>query len=344
MKRQSSIIIAILFAAALPLPAQLVASHASTTVTPQPLTANVTLPQPAGKPVVRVNGAVLTDRDLIREMYAIFPYARQHNGGVPKAMEEDIRRGAMKMMEFEELVYQEAVRRQLTVSPARMQKAESDFRKQFRSPDQYQALLNDEFHGSRTLLRAKIRRSLLIEDVLKSDVENKATVSLAETKAYYDKNPEQFRIAESYALQTISVMPPANASPAQLKEARKRADDALHQATSTKTYEDFGVLAEKISDDDWRVMMGDHKAVTVDQLPPAVLKALQALQPGQISGLIQVDQSYTIVRLNQHIPAGEQPFVTVKDALRQRLQRTKTDQLRATLDQKLRKDARIEEL
>jgi len=31
------------------------------------------LPQPAGRPVARVNGAVLTDRDLTREMYAIFP-------------------------------------------------------------------------------------------------------------------------------------------------------------------------------------------------------------------------------------------------------------------------------
>ena len=39
-----------------------------------------------GKPVARVNGTVLTDRDLLREMYAIFPYAKQHNG-FPKAQE-----------------------------------------------------------------------------------------------------------------------------------------------------------------------------------------------------------------------------------------------------------------
>jgi hypothetical protein len=42
--------------------------------------------QVSDKPVARVNGAVLTDRDLLREMYAIFPYARQHNG-FPKAQE-----------------------------------------------------------------------------------------------------------------------------------------------------------------------------------------------------------------------------------------------------------------
>ena len=63
--------------------------------------------QISDKPVARVNGAVLTDRDLLREMYAIFPYAKQHNG-FPKAQEASIRQGALEMIIFEELVYQEA--------------------------------------------------------------------------------------------------------------------------------------------------------------------------------------------------------------------------------------------
>ena len=94
--------------------------------------------QPVGRPVARVNGAVLTDRDLLHEMFAIFPYARQHNGTFPKAMEADIRQGALKMIEFEELVYQEALRRKMTIEPARLDKAETAFRQQFHSPDMYQ--------------------------------------------------------------------------------------------------------------------------------------------------------------------------------------------------------------
>ena len=69
------------------------------------------------KPVARVNGTVLTNKDLLREEYAIFPYARQHNG-IPKGMEPQIRKGALQMIVFEELVYQEAVRQKLTVSDA----------------------------------------------------------------------------------------------------------------------------------------------------------------------------------------------------------------------------------
>ena len=62
-------------------------------------------------------------------MYTIFPYAKQHNGEVPKEMEEGIRNGAMQMIIFEELVYQEALRREMTVPPAKLQSAEKDFRR-----------------------------------------------------------------------------------------------------------------------------------------------------------------------------------------------------------------------
>jgi len=300
-------------------------------------------PKPVGRPVARVNGAVLTDRDLLREMYSIFPYARQHNGGFPKAMEADIRNGAMKMMVFEELVYQEALRRKMTVPPAQMDRALAEFRKQFAGAE-YQQFLKAEFGGSAERLRAKVRRSLLIEQILSAEVAAKAAVSVVEAKAYYDKNPDRFRIPESFALQTISVVPPQNATPAQLQEARKRADHALRLAQATRNYEEFGLLAEKISEDDFRVMMGDHKAADRAKLPPPVAQAALALKPGQMSGLIQFDQIYTIVRLNAHIAPGIRKFDDVKDALRKELETKKTEQLRSGLDKRLRANARVTEL
>ena len=53
---------------------------------------------PTGKAVARVNGVVLTDRDLLREELLIFPYAKQHGGAIPPDMEPGIRKGALQMM------------------------------------------------------------------------------------------------------------------------------------------------------------------------------------------------------------------------------------------------------
>jgi hypothetical protein len=319
--------------------AQLVSSHAPTVKQP---TAGL---QPAGRPVARVNGAVLTDRDLIREMYAMFPYARQHNGSIPSAMEPDIRAGAMKMIIFEELVYQEALRRKMTVSPARMRRAEAEFRQQFDSPKDYQDFLNTEFKGSPALLRTKIERSLLIDDLLKLEVADKSNISDAQAKAYFDQNPLLFRVPESFSFQSISILPPANATPAGLKEAHKRADDVLRQARATKSYEEFGVLAEKISEDDFRVMMGEHKAADRSNLPPKVVAALLAMKPGQVSDIIEFDtNAFTILRLNAHIASGTQKFEDVRDSLRERLKQQKTEALRHSLNSRLRKSAKVEEL
>jgi peptidyl-prolyl cis-trans isomerase D len=138
------------------------------------------------------------------------------------------------------------------------------------------------------------------------------------------------------------VVPPLKVTPEQAKQAQKQAEETLKQAKATKSYQEFGLLAERISQDDFRVNMGDHKTVGRDKLPPQVIKAMSAMQPGQVSGLIQIESAYTIVRLNAHSQARKQPFAEVKNDLKTELQKSKYEQLRSGLAKKLRAKAKIE--
>jgi len=297
--------------------------------------------QVTGKPVAKVNGAVLTDKDLLREMYAIFPYGKQHNG-FPKAQEAEIRQGALEMIIFEELVYQEALRRKMTIPAARIDAGEAAYIKTFDSPDQWHAFMQTEMHGSEKALRDQIQRSMLIDQLLNQEVDQKAVVTPAEVRAYYDKNSSRFEVGESYTFQSISVLPPRTPTPDQAKEARKKADDDLKQAKATKSFQDFGLLAEKVSEDDYRVNMGDHKAVPKDKLPPQVIKAFQTMKPGDVSGLIQIESAYTIIRLNAHTTAHKQSFAEVQGQLKIELQKRKYEQLRVNFAKQLRAKAKIE--
>ncbi len=314
-------------------PAQ-VASHASTAVTQKAAPKAV-------KTVAKVNGVVLTDRDLLQEMYAIFPYARQHNG-FPKAMEGDIRKGAMQMIVFDELVYQEARRQNVALPTGAMDRALYSFRKQFSSRQEYQAYLKKEAQGSEDVVKDRLRRSLMIDGYLKSEVKDKSKVSLTEARAYYDKNRPRFSYKESFAFQSISIMPTGKPTVEYMNDAKRRAEEALKQAKATKTYQEFGLLAEKISEDDFRVNMGDHHSVEREQLPDVIVDKMLAMQPGEISDVIQLDQTFTLFRLNAHIPAGPRKFEEVKDQLRPQLQKEKEDRLRAALDTRLRKGAQIQ--
>jgi parvulin-like peptidyl-prolyl isomerase len=337
MKKQLSIYAVLL--AGLSMASAQVASHTPTAVAAS--SAQTSVMQVSDKPVARVNGAVLTDRDLLREMYTIFPYAQQHNG-FPKAQEASIRQGALEMIIFEELIYQEAQRRKLVVPAEKLNRGEAEFKKQFNSPDQYQQYLQIEMHGSEQQLRQQMRRSLLIEQVLKSDVESKAVVSLAEVQAYYAKNSAKYEQGEAFSFQSISVLPPLKPTAEQAKDAKKKADDAVRQAKATKNYQEFGLLAEKISDDDFRVNMGDHRSVTADKLPPQVVKALQSLASGQVSGAVQIESAYTIVRLNNHTPPRKKPLAEVRGELKTELQKSKYEKLRSGLAKQLRAKAKVE--
>lgn len=299
---------------------------------------------PTGKTVARVNGAALTDHDLLREMMTIFPYARQHGGKFPVAMEADIRRGALDMLEFEELVYQEAARRNLNVTPDRLEVAIKAFREQFSSQQDFRSYLKAECGGSTSKLREKIARSMMIEDLLQIEVSQKAAVPDADVQAFYKKNPARFVAAESVSVQTISLAIPDNPTPQQDASVRQRAEDALRQVKKTKSYEEFGMLAEKISEDDWRVMMGDHQFITRNQMPPEVAKVAFGMKPGQVSELIHAENSWCIVRVNGQKASSQTSYEQAKDSLKKELEASKVDTLRRTLHQQLRKKARVEEL
>jgi len=314
-----------------------VLSHASTASNPPPNAVSANL-----KPAVRVNGAVLTEADVVREMYTIFPYASQH-GGFPKALEADIRKGAIEMIVFEELLYQESRRLKVPIATEQLSKAESEFRTQLGS-SAYEQFLHTECQGSKQVLREKIRRSLLIEKMLKTEVEQKAVITAIAAKAYYDKNPKQFEQSEGLRIQTISIIPPQNGGVDEDKGAHKRAEEAYKLAMTAKSYQDFGLLAEKMSDDDWHVNMGNRKFVEVSKLPPPVVKEAAAMKPGEVSKLIQLGNAYTIFRLVEHTPAGRTPFAAVKAKLQSDLQKQQLVELRAALNQRLRKNAKIEVL
>ncbi len=129
-----------------------------------------------------------------------------------------------------------------------------------------------------------------------------------------------------------------------MKDAKKRADEAYKQAKATKTAEEFGLLAEKISEDDYRVMMGDHKWVERSKMPPEMLGPALKMQAGQMSELIQVAPNYVIFRMNRHVPAGEVKLEDVKVQLRKELEKNKSNQVRASLGKKLRQNAKVETL
>ena len=248
------------------------------------------------------------------------------------------------MIEFEELVYQEALHRKMRISPERLDRAIEDLRAQFDSEIAFQQFIKTEFRGSRAVLRQKAERSLLIDELLDHEVTKKSEISNAEVRSAYDRNPAKFAVSRRVSIQTISIVIPDDATPEQEVTAQHRAEDLLRKAKATKNSEDFGVLAEKNSDDEWRVMMGDHGLIEEEKMPPQVAQVAFRMKVGEVSEIVRAENSFCIVRVNGNEPARNMPFEEVQAQIRKTLRAQRVDQLRGALNRRLRKTTKVEEL
>jgi parvulin-like peptidyl-prolyl isomerase len=193
-------------------------------------------------------------------------------------------------------------------------------------------------------LREKITRAILIDNLLRLEVKNKSRVSDLDLRKFYAANTKRFQKPESVSIQTISIVIPEGSTREQKANARRRAEDALKKAKATKNYEEFGLLAEKVSEDDWRVMMGDHKSIHRGRMPAPVEKAVFSMKAGEVSEVIDTGDSLCIARVNAREETKLVPFEEVRPTLKSQLETEKQQVVQKAFESRLRKSAHIEQL
>jgi len=313
----------------------LVTSHKSTL--PAPATAAATLI------VARVNGVGLSQQDLEREMQKQFPYASTHGGRIPGEFAADVRRNALNQIILEELSHQEAKRRGMTVPAGAFKDLLQQARGRFPNTAEFASYAVQEF-GSMKGFENQIRRGLLIAILLDQEITQKARVTDAQLRQFYAANKPRFQKPESIWVQSISLNFTENATPVQRAQARKRAEAVLPKAKAAKTFEEFGQLAEKYSEDDWHIMMGDHQWLHRGRLPAAVEDAAFRLQKGRTSEIIETAEAFVIVRVNDTQPPAQIPYEQVSKSLREDMEKAKLAARRTQFEQKLRARFTVEEL
>jgi len=320
--------------------AQMASSHAPTI--PPTTPAPATMPD-LNTPVVKVNGTVLTERDLREQMQRIFPYYSIHGGKIPDKYLPEIRQKAMDRIVAEELIYQEAKRRGMKVAPDVMAKVFRTAKARFPSAQAYQDY-GKQAYGSVAEFERRIRRATLIEQYEHQEIEVKTRAPEARVREIYEKNKASFLRPESVSLQSISVNLPQNASDDQKKLARQRAEEILPQARAAKNYNEFGLLAEKVSEDDYRVNMGDHKWVHIVGMPPEIAKAVTGMKAGDVSDIIEAPVGYIILRVNDYRPPKQMTYDEVKAEIRKQVDDAAAQQKWTALQKQLKQNAHIENL
>lgn len=293
--------------------------------------------------VARVNGVSISQRDLQEQMQRLFPYYSMHGGNVPEKYQSEIHDRALQQLVDDELMYEAAKQQGMTVSAATMASVLKQARSRFPTSAAYGEYAKAQY-GSVQDFERRIRRAVLIAKYQDREIADKAKFSDAKLREIYSQHKEAFVRPESVWLQTISVSVPNNPSPEQIKMAEKRIAEVLPKAKAAKNHDEFGLLAEKYSEDDYRVMLGDHKWVHLVGLPEPLAKAAAAMKPGSVSDVIKTPDSLVILRVNEKKAQKQMEFAEIAPSLRKQLEDSARKDRWTKLRDQLRKKAKVEVL
>jgi len=249
--------------------------------------------------VAVVNDGVVLQSELEGQMREIITRLRSQN--VPLPDEEVIRSQVLERLVLEEIQAQHADHAGIKVSDEQVNAAMEDIAKrQNITLEQFPARLaadGIDYADYRIELKREIGRQILRS----RDVVQRITITPRELDQYLERQKKTASAANEYNVSHILIAVAQDATPAQLAQARKRADEVEQRARSG---EDFGKLAITYSASETALEGGSLGWRKGSELPTFLVDVIGRLQPGDTSDIMQTASGFHIVKLNEVRAAG----------------------------------------
>jgi peptidyl-prolyl cis-trans isomerase SurA len=247
----------------------------------------------------------------------------------------EIRKQALNTMIDDLLIRQQVRERKIVVSDEEVEQELKNLM-EYNKLDQQQltaALANegktvDEF-------RKELKNQIEQRKLFGIDIQSKVQIGEKDIENYYQtqyiSGGSNEKIRASHILFTL----PENCSPKQEQTARAKAEQVLKQLRSGVA---FTELAKQYSDDPSGTQGGDLGWFRRGDMLPNFEKAAFALKPGAVSDVVRTRFGLHLIMVNERATEGARPLDEVRDEIRARLHRDKTNKaIRDWLDDLRRK-------
>lgn len=147
----------------------------------------------------------------------------------------------------------------------------------------------------------------------------------AEIDTYYQRRLAEYDVPEQVKASHILIRVPEAADEATRSQRKQLAEQVLSEA---KAGRDFAELVRKYSDDKASAAKdGDLGYFTRGTMVGNFEEAAFALQPGELSGIVETPFGYHIIKAEGYIEAGVKPLADVLDQVKAGLRKEKSRQL-----------------
>ena len=265
-------------------------------------------PVPAQLPevVAYVNGEPITGTDVETGISELEARAGQP---VPPGQRDQVVRDVLDQLIGYRLLIQETQERRTSVPEADVDARVAELRGQFPSEDAFLETLQLR-QMTLDMLRTDARQSLQVDRLLETETGDGPPVTEEEITTFYEQNPADFQQDEQVRASHILLSFPEDADAATKDEVRTRAAGVLDLVRSGA---DFAGTAMQYSDDPGsRPGGGDLGYFQRGQMVPPFEEAAFALQPAQISDLVESPFGYHIIQVTDRMPTRTIPLAEVR--------------------------------
>ncbi len=306
--------------------------------------------EPAKDPnavVVTINGEEITQGRMDEAVEVQMRMAGAQMGNLPPAFQEQfkkqIRQRVLESLVGETLLDQQVKAANVQVTDAETMAAIEERAAQQTPPITVEALKTMLESQGRDFeeFKERYKTGLVRQKFMETQWAGQIDVNDADAQAYYAANPGEFEKPEQVHASHILIAPDPNAAdPNEAKAAAKaKAEDVL---TQVKSGGDFAELAKAHSSCPSKAQGGDLGTFRRGQMVKPFEEAAFALEPGEISDLVETRFGYHIIKVSEHIDAETVPLEEAKEGIVERLTAQKKQEAVQEYLQGLRDKATIE--
>jgi peptidyl-prolyl cis-trans isomerase C len=296
-------------------------------------------PVPAQLPTVlaRVNGEAIekTEFDL-----AVKNLEARAQAPVPAERRDEIFRQVLDNLVNYHLLVQESKARKVLVPDSEIEARIQQIQQQFPNADAFKQALQQR-GLSVEKLRSDARTGLMVSQMMQAEVASKVSVQDKDIADFYGKNPERFKQGEAVHVDHILIRVPENANAATKNKAKAQATALLKQVQQGG---DFAALAKKNSQDPGSAAQGgDLGFVERGQTVPAFEQAAFGLaKPGQVSGVVESNFGFHIIKMVERRAARDLPLTEVSEQIKQFLSQQQQEEKSQAFIEQLKAKGKVE--
>lgn len=288
-------------------------------------------------PVAKIGTTIITRKELDRAFSVLVAQNRIQPGSTPEAIKE-AQKAALDQLIFADLIYQQG----LLSPPADLDK-QIEFKmaqnkSKFASPAEFEAALKDSDITEKDLTEIS-RKDIVISNYIETKIVPAITVTDEEIMKFYDENKGQLGEEPQVKASHILIGVDASATPEVKAKTREKAEAIRMEVKGGK---DFAAAAKADSTCPSKEQGGDLGFFGKGQMVPAFEQAAFALQPGEISDVVETQFGYHIIKLTEKKDAEAPKFEEIKEKIAEFLKGQKTQ--KAVFDHvtKLRAESKVE--